>query len=241
MAAVLWGGDGTAASHRCSGLVWELDGVPPGFIEISRVGGSRKSNPRVIVHRLEDPFTIHRVGGIPVTSAVRTLVDLCAVLSESKLELAVEDALRRRLISLGRLDAAVTRARGRRGVASLRRIIAARRDDPRPTDTLFEAKLLQELARNAFPRPRAQYVVQLEGRTTRLDFAYPEARVGIEADSYQWHSGRRAWENDRARLSALTAAGWQVLHVTNEELQRGGSELMVALRRLLGQRHLFAE
>jgi len=67
----------------------------------------------------------------------------------------------------------------------------------------------------------------------RVDFAYPDARVAIEADGFRWHSSRQQFERDRARRNALTAMGWTVLHVTWEELSKRPGEVAAIVRATL--------
>ncbi|MFN2590069.1 MAG: endonuclease domain-containing protein [Actinomycetota bacterium] len=56
------------------------------------------------------------------------------------------------------------------------------------------------------------------GRTARVDFAFPRARLALEADSYRYHSSPRDWSRDRTRHNALIAAGWRVLPITYSDL-----------------------
>ncbi len=60
----------------------------------------------------------------------------------------------------------------------------------------------------------------------RLDFAYPDRRLGIEAEGYRWHSTPRQLDRDRARANRLTLLGWTVLSFSWAEL-RGSQPLVV--------------
>jgi very-short-patch-repair endonuclease len=65
-----------------------------------------------------------------------------------------------------------------------------------------------------------QFRVRLpSGRVARFDFAYPNARLAIEADSYRYHSSLLDWSRDRVRHNELIALGWRVLPVTFSELR----------------------
>ncbi len=80
-----------------------------------------------------------------------------------------------------------------------------------------------------------QFVVTLAfGRSARLDFAWPELRIGIEAEGRRWHSGF-AFERDLARRNALTQAGWLLFHYGWTALRttpdRVAEELLLARRR----------
>ncbi|MGI8521001.1 MAG: hypothetical protein ACR2MC_10460 [Actinomycetota bacterium] len=104
MAACLWAGGGAAVSHRSAGLVWGLDGIVTSLVEITTPRAL--SHPRVVIHRsrLLTRDHVTRVGGIPVTSPTRTLLNLSAVVPPQRLEVALDDALRRGLTSIVRLE-----------------------------------------------------------------------------------------------------------------------------------------
>ncbi len=64
------------------------------------------------------------------------------------------------------------------------------------------------------------------GRRVRLDFRIPGTRVAIEADGYAHHATLSAFEGDRVRSNALTAAGYRVLHWTWQALRERPEELI---------------
>ena len=51
-----------------------------------------------------------------------------------------------------------------------------------------------------------------------MDFAWPDVRLGLEADSYRHHASRRDWARDHTRNNLLTALGWRVLPVTWQDM-----------------------
>ena len=56
-----------------------------------------------------------------------------------------------------------------------------------------------------------QYQVRANGKLiARVDLAYPEARLVIEYDSDQWHTGVVRRHEDADRRNQLRAAGWTV-------------------------------
>jgi very-short-patch-repair endonuclease len=240
MAVSLWGGRAVAASHRTAGALWRLDGIEPVGVEVSTVG--RKESPRewLTIHETRVRFSIQRRNGIAVTSVARTIVDVASVVSPTILERAVEEALRRRLTTIVQLTNELHRlgGRGRRGASSLARILADHAFPRRPTDSELERILLRLLKKEGLPAPRCQYRVTSNERSARLDFAYPEVKLGIECDSYRWHSGRAAWAKDRVRSNELVGEGWRILHTTWEEIRAGAPGLIAALRRILGQQEL---
>ena len=52
------------------------------------------------------------------------------------------------------------------------------------------------------------------GGRYRLDFAWPDRKLGLECDSWEHHGDRVAFGKDRERLSEMVALGWRVLLVT---------------------------
>jgi len=241
LAACLWAGHGAVVSHRSAGVLWGLDGVSADRIDITV--------PKIVDHR-SNRLTVHRtcfwcdddldeLGGVPVTSATRTLIDLAGVLRRDALELALEDAFRRELSTPRAVEDAVERpARGRRGLAQLRVLLAERRPGPR-SESGWEVRVARLLVRHGLPVPARQHEVVHDGHRFRLDLAYVDEHVGIEFDSLRWHSGRARIEHDSHRRNALRAAGWHLVHVT-AVMVRERPELVVrvvrdALRRPLGQ------
>ncbi|MFN2589661.1 MAG: endonuclease domain-containing protein [Actinomycetota bacterium] len=67
-----------------------------------------------------------------------------------------------------------------------------------------------------------------------MDFAYPAARLVIEADSYRYHSGLTSWSHDRARNNQLVALGWRVLAVTVDDLRRNPTSVADQVAASLG-------
>jgi hypothetical protein len=51
-----------------------------------------------------------------------------------------------------------------------------------------------------------------------VDFHWPDARLVVETDGHEHHGTRAAFERDRARDQALTAAGWTVVRFTYRQV-----------------------
>lgn len=219
-AAQTWAGPGSAASGSCAAALWELGGIAAATVEITTPRSLRSPDPTIVLRRarLEQP-EIRTRRGIPVTSPERTLLDLGRLVSRRKLESALDDALCKRLTTPGRLSGYLEARgkRGREGTAPLRALLTHLADAPGMDR--FERLLSSALVTRSLPKPLPQHPVELEGRTFFLDFAYPDARLGIEAHSFKHHSKRDDWENDQVRHALLTAAGWTILYVTWRRLR----------------------
>jgi very-short-patch-repair endonuclease len=55
----------------------------------------------------------------------------------------------------------------------------------------------------------------LAGIEVHLDLAYPEARLAIELDGYEWHTGRSAFDDDHWRDAELVKIRWMSLRLTD--------------------------
>ena len=80
------------------------------------------------------------------------------------------------------------------------------------------------------PSPVLQYEVSNPwGQVLRLDFAWPEFKIGAEYDSDEWHSGPDALRRDRERLAILQDLGWVVIAILAEDVRRRPVELVARL------------
>jgi hypothetical protein len=155
--------------------------------------------------------------GILLTTAARTLVDLGAVASEQEVEAALENALRRGLVTLPALRdrLADLGASGRNGVGTIRHLLDVRGDGTPPTESELETLFLPIIRRAGLPPPHRQFVVRDHRRfVARVDFAYPERQLAIEVLGAEFHLGKDAWHNDMARRNQLVLVGWKVIELS---------------------------
>ncbi len=244
MAAVQAAGPGAAASHRGAAFLYGMASVDP-RAEVS-VGAQRAPRTTdVLVHRVIHlgPPDVGVIDGIPCTQPARTLIDLAAVIGRVDLEVALDDCLSRRLVSVDylhrRLDA--LGRQGRSGTEVLASVLAARSGGRPRSASDFERRLLSAIGRWRLPAPQTQYEVVLPGgRKAFLDVAYPEVKLGIEADSYRHHSSRTDWGRDRTRNRMLTAIGWRILPVTWDDLVPDPTEVLTVIARGLHEKPRYA-
>jgi very-short-patch-repair endonuclease len=96
----------------------------------------------------------------------------------------------------------------------LRIQVAASLIDPE-SGSILESLTRLLLWRHGLPNPRTQVSVRgAEGWIGRVDFAWPDHKVILECDGYEFHAARSLFQRDRRRWSALVAAGWRVAVVT---------------------------
>ncbi len=224
MAAILAAGPGSLASHATAARLWDITPVPgsDGIHVMSPTPLRRSRSDGVIGHRstLLVPSDLRRRRSIPVTSVARTLADCCGPLGIAGTGTALDDAVRRKLLTLDHMRATAARlmVKGRRHTGVLAAVLAERIDGYDLSESDLEVRALRLLRRAGLPAPVQQHRVRLGRRTVRLDLAYPELMVGIELDGWTWHRHRSSFDRDRARLSELVTFGWTVLVHTSRTL-----------------------
>lgn len=239
-AARLWTGD-AIVTGLSSGALWCFEGIAPGTVEVATA--TRKRHPEIVVHRdaRYDVEDLIRHRGFPVTTPTRTLIDLSGVVGETVLAGALDSALRKGLTFIPlirtRLDAIGTK--GRRGVTALQELLAARELASGLTESPLEIRVERLLRRFALEPPERQYIVTCaDGTNVRLDFAWPQQRVGIEADGFRWHSDFEQWQRDARKHNLLQEMDWRIVRVTDRSLRTNPEGLPRQITALLGQTRL---
>jgi hypothetical protein len=209
-------GPTAAALHRMDGFALTRD--------IHVVARTRyKARPGVVPHFTNRLIAadVMTVGGIPVTSPARTIVDLAGFVGPKGLEEAFEDVLRRRLTTKAQIQIELLRhPRNRSGIGHLRDILSLH-SDAVPTESALETKVIQLLRDAGYPNPVRQRVINDDGAFVgRVDLAWPERRLVLEVESFRWHSGSVAWHRDVDRRNELLAAGLTVVQATHGSLRR---------------------
>lgn len=232
LAACLATGSEAVASHRSAAALWGLRGVDAPGPEITLWADRHRPIRGVKVHRtgLLEPVDISRVHRIPVTTPARTLLDLGAVAPALVVESALEDALMRRLVTFALLTATLERlgGPGRNGAGVLRALVEERDPATAPTQSMLE-DLFRVVRRGGLPAPVRRYEVA----GVRLDGAYPDVRLGLEADSRIWHGGRLDVQRNTDKANLLLAQGWRVLRFTWFHLTRRARYVVSSVQRQL--------
>lgn len=209
MAAVLACGPTAVLSHGAAAALWDLRRSQATIIDVTvSSSGGRTRRRGIRLHRsstlTEDQCTVHR--GIPVTTVARTLIDVGDRFDRRALERVADQAEVLVLFDLTAIDAAIEANPGRRGAARMRRLLESYRVGVGVTDSELENEFLRLCDGFGIPRPETQ----VELGPDRVDFLWSEQRLAVETDSWRWHGGRKAWENDRQRDIRLQRLGLRV-------------------------------
>jgi very-short-patch-repair endonuclease len=212
-AAVAACGPTAVLSHRSAAEFWGMVGPHPGYLEVTVVGHNAGDRPGIRRHRVSevDPGDIRTRRGIPVTSPARTVLDNARA---PDLEDLIATAIDRGLASPRQIEQAIERCSSRRGVRRLHGILN-QPGGPRRTRSWAERRLLALVRQAGLPVPLTNRM--LNGY--QVDAVWPEHRLIVEVDGYEFHGGRRAFETDRKRDAAHVAAGYRVIRFTADQLE----------------------
>ncbi|MCF6745513.1 hypothetical protein E9529_14780 [Blastococcus sp. KM273128] len=209
---------GAVVSGASAAVLWGLPLAGPlDDVELTVAAGANVCRePGVRVRRRDlAPDQVARRGGVPVTSAELTVLDLAGTGPLDDAVVLVDRFVDLGVTRLAWVREAAARARGR-GCRQAR-VAAGLADGLAGSPQETRLRLL--LHRSGLPRPVAQHVVRdAAGFVGRVDFGWPELRVAVEYEG-RWHgeSPQRV-AADRRRLNRLRAAGWTVVFATAEDL-----------------------
>jgi very-short-patch-repair endonuclease len=226
LAAVLACGSGAALSHGSAGALSGIGEYELGVIEVSVPEGSVRRRPGIRIRRRAhlDGEDVTERFGIPVTSPVRTLLDLAPRLSLRQLEAAINEAANLDLVSPEKLRWAIEDKAGQRGVARLRTVLDRRTF--RLTRSHLERLFLPIAGEAGLPAPETR--VQLNG--FEVDFYFRDIGLVVETDGLRYHRTPAQQARDRLRDQAHAAAGLMPVRFTHEQVRYEPAHVRTVLR-----------
>jgi very-short-patch-repair endonuclease len=190
------------------GAKWVDVAVPVEIIHTNRnpLPGLRVRSGRIE----EDEVTV--VGGIPVTTPARTVLDLGCWYPTGQAVAAIDALVRATDLKAADVELLLQRYPGRRGIRQARTalgLVDAGAQSPKET----WLRLL--LMHAGLPRPQTQIVIDDEfgDAIAYLDMGWEEVKVAVEYDGDQHRSDRRQYSWDVRRLEMLERRGWIVIRV----------------------------
>lgn len=235
LAAVIATAPGSAASHLTAAALWGLR-EPTTAIHIT---ATRRRAPRrgMTIHRSALPGDeVGFADGVPTTGIPRMLLDLSATMDERRLRRLIKRAEFADLVTIEELGAILARHPRRRGRRTLARIIAGHVADAGRTRSELEDRFLDFCARRGLPRPAVNAALEVRGERMEVDCLWRAAGLVVELDGYEAHRGRSAFQADRARDRALTAAGFSPMRITWSQLHSNGDSIEAEIRDALSAR-----
>lgn len=207
LAAVLASGPGAVLSHGGAAAHWGLLRPLSGPVDVSvPTQAGRRARTGVRLHRRAAlrADEVTRHRGIPVTTPSRTVADLPGTVPP-------------RLARRARRQAEVL------GMPLAAEILSDR------TRSDLERDFLALCRHSSLPMPEVNVTI---GRWT-VDFAWPQRRLVVETDSYRYHQGKIAFEDDHERDFALREFGYDVVRLSERHLTTDRDRVVARLRELL--------
>ena len=200
LAAVLAAGEGTLLSGRAAAHLFVLTKSTAPTPEV--IARTQRRIEGVTTHRshslnARDATTFR---GIPVTTVPRTMVDLAGELWPDALARACHEAGVRYGTTPKAVEEVLARRPSTPGAKKLRRVLHG---DVHVTLSTLEARFLELLSENGLDPP----ITNRPAGGRRVDCRWPEQRLTVELDGYQFHNSRHSWELDRLREREARARG----------------------------------
>lgn len=194
-------------SHGSAAALWEYLRPIQGPVHVT-VPAARRPRARsgLRIHRSRTLKSEHvtRRHGIAVTNPARTIEDI---------RTAVEPRLFRRALRQAELAGHRVPHLG---------VVARSRSD-------LELLFLALCGDHGLPRPLVNHRVA----GFRVDFFWPEQRLAVETDSWTYHRGSVAFEDDHARELALHARGIATRRYSGDQLEATPGAVAADLREVL--------
>lgn len=231
MAAVLACGPGALISHRTAAAALGLLPYEGARLHVTIPSRAPRKHPGITIHRSPTLWMDDRteVDGVPCTAVARTLLDLADVVGPEAVSRAAENAERLRMFDQVAVDSVLDRATGR--PARDRLLVALSRcDEPLPLRSELERRALVLFERAGLPRPLVNALVDTSEGPLEVDFSWPDRRLVVEVDGFEFHGSRAAFERDRRRDQLLRAARWSSVRITWRQVSQAPGHLVAALR-----------
>ncbi|MGI9183528.1 MAG: type IV toxin-antitoxin system AbiEi family antitoxin domain-containing protein [Solirubrobacteraceae bacterium] len=235
VAALLTCGPAAFLSHRIAAAVWGLREINVRHIEVTVPGASAPVRAELVMHRTTNrphPADISSRNGLRVSSVPRLLIELAATETPVELDRLITEAVRRRILNLEALEAALKRHSRWPGLARLKPALRAyrpRRDRKSDLERAFD-RLITE---TDVPPPQRNVIVH----GWELDCYWPGAKLAVELDGRPYHVAVRDTERDKIKDANLLRHGINVLRITDLRLELDAPGVLDDVRALTRPQH----
>jgi very-short-patch-repair endonuclease len=190
---------GAAVSHRSAAWLWSLLPLPQAPNDVIVPGTSgRARRPGVRVHRSRSltlaDVTLCR--GIPVTTPTRTIADLNRALAAGWPGSVSARDLRKAIRQAGVIGLPIGDEGGDR------------------TRSDLERDFLRLCRRHRLPRPEVNVPIGPH----LIDFLWTDKQLVVETDSYLYHRGKVAFQDDHRRDLDLRRRGYEVIRLSEQQI-----------------------
>ena len=184
---------------------------------LNPVGHQLRNSDGLVVHRREGaPLT--EIGGRPATTAEWTAIEVARGLRRPRALAALDAALRSGTCDRDRPRAIASCHAGRRGIVNVRELIPLAAAEP---NRRWRVRRGLAMLDGGLAPPVLQYeIVDRNRQTWWVDFAWPDRRVAVEYDGFDWHSAPDRFRRDRHMRAALCEIGWAVVSIVSDDVRQ---------------------
>jgi very-short-patch-repair endonuclease len=204
-----------ALSHGSAARLLGLTYAQTDALHVTVPHGQSPLRKGVLMHRSRqlDAF-VDRSHEFPITNAARTFVDVSTLFTLRQLGAIFDQGCNKNLFTIDEVDHCMLHmvTKGRPWISRIRDVLKARGLTDENLDSFLERRTLRWIRSAGLPEPRSQLPLIANGAPYRIDLAYPDLKIAIEADGPH-HLLPSIAAYDRRRDADLTLDGWVVLHV----------------------------
>ena len=225
-------------SCHTAGWLHGLDLSPVDPVEVTVQQAQMSNRTGVQIRRATlSAGEVARLRGLPVTSALRTAVDLGSRKPLVEAVVALEMAVNKRLVRVTELRSFIDANRGAKRIATLRRAIEMAET---ATQSPMETRLRLLLVMAGLPRPEAQVSLHdSAGRFLgRSDLYYPDRRLWLE---YDGATHRESLVADNRRQNRLVNAGFRLVRLAAADIFQSPESVIGQVRLAISQRRAWLQ
>jgi uncharacterized protein DUF559 len=171
------------------------------------------------------PQDICVIGGIRVTTPLRTALDLACSLGQRDALAVLDGFMRICGITREEFERELPRYRRRRGVVQLRRLVPLATElAESPGESWTRMAILEA----GLPAPKPQVWVDAgNGKRYRLDLAWARLRIAVEYDGRDFHRSDEQRAHDKKRRKWLRRQGWTIIVVKRGSFKKKALEAWI--------------
>lgn len=197
------------------------------------LGVSVRVRPGIVVHNATlETSAVSSSGTLPLTTPVRTCLDLARTLPLVDAVAALDSALYRRLVTVQELSELVEHSARLRGLPRARRAVELIEPN---VESPMESRLRMILVLGGLPVPKVQVELRDDhgGLLGRPDLLYPAARLAIE---YDGTTHRDSLVADNRRQNRLQKSGYLLLRYSAPDVFQRPRAILEEIRAQLHSR-----
>ncbi|MEO7754585.1 MAG: hypothetical protein ABIS35_14355 [Terracoccus sp.] len=215
--ALLIAAPGSYVSHHTAARLW--GGVVPDTDRTDVTSTKvRLRTTGILGHRVRGADQVTRLDGIPLTTPIKTFLDLGLYLDLVDLVVLGDSLVKKKRMTVPQLVRAADLARG----PGSRRAREAAGFVRAGVDSPMESRLRMLIVLAGLPEPVVNHRIRrVDGSVRwRFDLCFPDVRLIIEYDGRQHADSDEQWHGDIGRREWMDENSWRIVVVVSNDLYR---------------------